>query len=42
MSLMAQAEPEEPIQEEFQQGLLKNFLQIKKWILSLVSKTIEG
>ncbi|HMF31452.1 MAG TPA: hypothetical protein VKK79_08565 [Candidatus Lokiarchaeia archaeon] len=42
MSLMSQAAPEDPIQEEFQQGLLKNFLQIKKWILSLVNKTLES
>ena len=42
MSTMAQAPHEEPIKDELHQGIIKNFLQIKKWLLALVTKTLES
>ncbi len=42
MATMAQAAREEPIKDELHQGIIKNFLQVKKWLLALVTKTLES
>ncbi len=42
MSTMSQAAREEPIKDELHQGIIKNFLQIKKWLLALVTKTLAS
>ena len=41
MTIVNNLEQESPFPEDHVQGLLKNLMQIKKWLLSLISKNLD-